>query len=71
MIWWVLDKKRVPRGYIGIIKGLYEGAVMSVRSENYLKCIILFIDNNCMDNNRENYFTVTNHKKKKLLDLIT
>ena len=28
LIWWVLNKRSVPRGYIEIIKGMYEGATM-------------------------------------------
>ena len=32
LIWWVLTKKNVPRGYIEIIKDMYEGAVTSVRT---------------------------------------
>ena len=32
LIWWVLNKRNVPRCYIEIIKDVYEGAVMSVRT---------------------------------------
>ena len=32
LIWWVLNKRNVPRGYIEIIKDMYEGAVTSVRN---------------------------------------
>ena len=32
LIWWVLNKKKVLRGYIEIIKHMYEGAVTSVRT---------------------------------------
>lgn len=31
LIWYVLDKGRGPRGYIEIIKGMYEEVVMSLR----------------------------------------
>lgn len=29
---WVLDKRSFMRGYIGIIKGMYEGVIISVRT---------------------------------------
>ena len=32
LIWWILNKKNVPRGYIEIIKDMYEGAITSVRT---------------------------------------
>ena len=32
LIWWDLNKKNVSRGYIEIIKDIYEGAVTSVRT---------------------------------------
>ena len=30
LIWWVLNKRNVPRGYIEIIKDMYEGAMAIV-----------------------------------------
>ena len=32
LIWWVLNKRNVLRGYIEIIKDMYERAVTSVRT---------------------------------------
>lgn len=32
LIWWVLDKRSSPRGYIDIIRGMYKGAVANVRT---------------------------------------
>ena len=32
LIWWVLDKRSVPRDYIDIIKDMYERVVISVRT---------------------------------------
>ena len=32
LIWWVLNKRNVPQGYIEIIKDMYERAVTSVRT---------------------------------------
>ena len=32
LIWWVLNKYHVSRGYIEIIKDMYEGVVTSVRT---------------------------------------
>ena len=32
IIWWGLNKRNAPRGYIEIIKDLYEGEVASVRT---------------------------------------
>ena len=32
LIWWVLNKMNVPRGYIEIIKDVHEGAVTSIRT---------------------------------------
>jgi len=32
LIWWVLNKRNVPRHYIEIIKNIYEGAVTNVRT---------------------------------------
>ena len=32
LIWWVLNKRGVRRGYVEIIKDMYEGAVMSVKT---------------------------------------
>lgn len=32
LIWWILDKWSVPRGYIDITKAMHDGAVTSVRT---------------------------------------
>ena len=32
LIWWVLNIRNVPRGYIKVIKDVYKGAVTSVRT---------------------------------------
>ena len=32
LIWWVLDKRNVPKGHIDIIKNMYEGTITSVRT---------------------------------------
>ena len=32
LICWILDKRSIPRGYIDIIKGMYEGVLTSVRT---------------------------------------
>lgn len=32
LIWWVLDKRSAPGGYIKIIKHMYEGLVRSMRT---------------------------------------
>ena len=32
LIWWVLNKRNIPRGYIEIIKDMYEEVVISVRT---------------------------------------
>ena len=32
LIWWDLNKRNIPRGYIEIIKDMYEGAGMSLRA---------------------------------------
>ena len=30
LIWWILDKRSIRRGFTGIIKDMHEGVVMSV-----------------------------------------
>jgi hypothetical protein len=32
LIWWVLKKRNVPRGYIEILKDMYEGAITNVKT---------------------------------------
>jgi hypothetical protein len=32
LIWWVLNKRNVPRGYLKMIKDMYEGVVMRLRT---------------------------------------
>lgn len=37
LTWWVLDR-RVPRGYVNIIKDIYEEAIMTVRTTCGERC---------------------------------
>lgn len=32
ILWWVLEKKKVPIKYVDVIKDMYEGATISVRT---------------------------------------
>ena len=32
IIWWALEKKRVTKGYIDVIRDMYEGVVTTIRS---------------------------------------
>lgn len=32
IIWWVLERKGVTRGYIDVVRDMYEGAVTTIRS---------------------------------------
>ena len=32
LVWWVFNKRNISRGYIEIIKSIYEGTITSVRT---------------------------------------